>query len=211
MRVGGRQVHEMRINVWDVLGVALTRALRSRVFLAANALAFAALLIAVGAQVVPIARSALVPAQPARAAITVSGPGVTSAATVTAYILGDVATPGVYTLASGARVQALVDAAGGALADADLTRVDLAAPVIDGQEIYVPQVGETVPLMLGGKVDINTASAADLHHALGIQLATADRIVAYRVAHGPFTAVSQLLLVPISRVTYGKIKALVTV
>lgn len=198
-------------HAWDTLRTALMRALHSRVFLAANTLILAALLVAVGARVVPLAQSALAAAQPARPAINVSGPGVTSAASVTAYILGDVTAPGVYTLASGARVQALVDAAGGALADADLARVDLAAPVVDGQEIYVPQVGETIPLMLGGKVDINTASAADLHHALGIQLSTADRIVAYRVAHGPFTAISQLLLVPVSRATYDKIKALVTV
>lgn len=198
-------------NVWGALRAALARALRSRVFLAANALILAALLVAVGAQVVPVARSALASNQTTRPAISVSGPGVTSADHVTAYILGDVAAPGVYTLAGGARVQALVDAAGGALADADLARVDLAAPVVDGQEIYVPQVGETIPLMLGGKVDINTASAADLHHALGIQLATAVRIIAYRAAHGPFTAVSQLLLVPISRATYDKIEALVTV
>ncbi|MGH2502668.1 MAG: ComEA family DNA-binding protein, partial [Ktedonobacterales bacterium] len=130
---------------------------------------------------------------------------------VTAYILGDVVAPGVYTLATGARVQALVAAAGGALDDADLTRVDLAALVADGQEIYVPQMGETIPLTLGGKIDINVASASDLHHALGIQLAIANRIVAYRAAHGSFTATSQLLLVPISLSEYDKIKALITI
>jgi competence protein ComEA len=83
--------------------------------------------------------------------------------------------------------------------------------VADGQEIYVPQMGETIPLTLGGKIDINVASASDLHHALGIQLAIANRIVAYRAAHGSFTAISQLLLVPISLSEYNKIKALVTV
>ncbi len=140
-----------------------------------------------------------------------SGSADAPTATITAYVLGDVAEPGVYTLAEGARVQALVAAAGGALADADLARVNLAAPVVDGQEIYIPRVGETVPFTLGGKVDINVASAADFHSALHLELAIGNRIVAYRVAHGAFTAVSQLLLVPISRATYDKIKDLVTV
>lgn len=185
---------------------------RSRAFFAANALLLAALLMLAGIRFVPTLQAALAQAgQPAQPAISISGPGTSAGASVTAYILGDVVAPGVYTLAEGARVQALVAAAGGALADADLTRVDLAAHVADGQEVYVPQVGETVPLTLGGKIDINIASSDDLHHALGLQLAIANRIVAYRVAHGPFTAVSQLLLVPISRATYDKIAPLVTV
>lgn len=185
------------------------RVARSKAFVALNAIAMAALLMLAGLRLGPALSAAM---QPARPAISISGPGVSQAsASVTAYILGDVAQPGVYTLAAGARVQALVAAAGGALDDADLTRVDLAALVVDGQEIYVPRMGETVPLMLGGKVDINVASASDLHHALGIETAIANRIVAYRVAHGPFTAISQLLLVPISLSEYNKIKALVTI
>jgi competence protein ComEA len=184
---------------------------RSKVFIGANALALAGLLLLAGLRLAPgVAANLIAGRQPARPAISISGPG-TSDASVTAYILGDVVAPGVYTLATGARVQALVAAAGGALDDADLTRVDLAALVADGQEIYVPQIGETIPLTLGGKIDINVASASDLHHALGIQLATANRIVAYRAAHGSFTAISQLLLVPISLSEYNKIKALITI
>ncbi len=185
------------------------RVARSKVFVGLNAVALPTLLLLAGLRFGPALAAAVRPTQPA---ISISGPGVSQAsASVTAYILGDVAQPGVYTLAVGARVQALVAAAGGALDNADLTRVDLAALVVDGQEIYVPRIGETIPLMLGGKVDINAASASDLHHALGIELAIANRIVAYRVAHGPFTAISQLLLVPISLSEYNKIKSLVTV
>ena len=182
---------------------------RSKVFVGLNAVVLAALLLLAALRFGPALGAAMRPTQPA---ISISGPGISQAsASVTAYILGDIAQPGVYTLAAGARVQALVAAAGGALDDADLTRVDLAALVVDGQEIYVPQVGETIPLTLGGKVDINVASASDLHHALGIELAIANRIVAYRVVHGPFTAISQLLLVPISLSEYNKIKPLVTI
>jgi DNA uptake protein ComE-like DNA-binding protein len=50
-----------------------------------------------------------------------------------------------------------------------------------------------------------------MYAALGITLTTARKIVAYRTAHGDFTAVSQLLLVPISRTVYDRIKDLVTV
>lgn len=189
----------------------LSRWMRSWIFLTANAVLLAAFVGALGAHVAPALQSALTRMAPAQAAVSISGPGVSAPASVTAYILGDVTTPGVYTLAAGARVQALLAAAGGALDDADLTRVDLAARVVDGQEVYVPRVGETIPFTLGGKVNINVASADDLHNALRLQRAIADRIVAYRVAHGPFTAISQLLLVPISRATYDRIKALITI
>ncbi|HEX8729036.1 MAG TPA: helix-hairpin-helix domain-containing protein [Ktedonobacterales bacterium] len=186
---------------------------RSKVFIGVNTLALAGLLLLAGLRFASgVAANLTARWQPAQPAISISGPGTTAANTsVTAYILGDVVAPGVYTLATGARVQALVAAAGGALDDADLTRVDLAALVADGQEIYVPQMGETIPLTLGGKIDINVASASDLHHALGIQLAIANRIVAYRAAHGAFTAISQLLLVPISLSEFNKIKALITI
>jgi competence protein ComEA len=151
----------------------------------------------------------LLPTQPHTIAIT--GPGVSGPNSIQAYILGAVVRPGVYTLTAGARVHDLVQAAGGLLPGADLTRVDLAARVADGQEIYVPRVGEAVPVEVGGLINLNTATAQELYDALGISLTTARRIVAYRAAHGPFTAVSQLLLVPISRTTYDRIKYLVTV
>jgi len=122
------------------------------------------------------------------------------------YVLGAVATPGVYPLAPNARVHDLIVAAGGATSDADLARVALAAGLQDGQTVYVPHVGETAPQLLGGKVNLNTADERDMHNALGISLEIARRIIAYRVAHGQYTAVNQLLLVPISRTTYDKIK-----
>lgn len=207
--------HNDRVGAWLRW---MDRLARSRVFITSNALLLAALVMAIGARIVPSIQATLAQTQlSTQSAITITGPGVNSgsagaaSATITAYVLGDVAQPGVYTLAEGARVQNLVAAAGGALADADLKRVNLAAPVVDGQEIYVPRVGETIPFTLGGKVDINVASAGDFHSALHLELATSNRIVAYRVAHGAFTAVSQLLLVPISRATYDKIKDLVTV
>jgi competence ComEA-like helix-hairpin-helix protein len=143
--------------------------------------------------------------------LQISGPGSGANATMKAFVLGAVAQPGVYALSSDARVEDLVRAAGGLLPDADVARVDLAAHVVDGQQVYVPRVGEIVGPAVGALVNINSATAEEMHNALGISLIIAQRIVAYRVGHGNFTAVSQLLLVPISRATYDRIRYLVTV
>lgn len=133
---------------------------------------------------------------------------------IQAYIVGAVAHPGVYPLHNGDRVDKLLQAAGGALPNADLVRVNLAAYITDGEEVYVPQVGETLPSGLPdggpGKVNINTASADDLRALLGISLTTANKIIAYRQAHGPYTAITQLLNV-MSSTTFDKIKDRVTV
>lgn len=144
--------------------------------------------------------------------IVITGPGIDGSTTpIAAYVLGAVVRPGVYSLAASARVRDLVAAAEGFTPDADLVRVNLAAHVLDGQEVYVPHIGEVVPATIGALVNLNIATAADLHAALGISLTIARHIVAYREAHGPFTAISQLLLVPISRSTYDRIKYLVTI
>ena len=141
--------------------------------------------------------------------VAITGPGVSQQ--VEGYVLGAVLRPGVYSLHSGARVRELVEAAGGLLDNADITRVDLAGLLADGQSVYVPRLGEQVPLELGGKLNLNVADESELHNALGITTSIARKIVAYRAAHGPFTAISQLLLVPISQATYDRIKDLVTV
>ncbi len=136
--------------------------------------------------------------------IAITGPGTTQQ--IEGYVLGAVLRPGVYTLHSGARVRELVEAAGGLLDNADITQVDLAALLADGQAVYIPRLGEQIPLRLGGKLNLNAASETDLHNALGITASIARKIVAYRAAHGTFTSVSQLLLVPVSKATYDRIK-----
>lgn len=155
----------------------------------------------------------------AQPAITQSDLGSTSASTapaadIQAYIVGEVVHPGVYPLQSGDRVDTLLQEAGGPKPDADLVRVNLAAHVTDGEEVYVPRVGEPLPSGLPGggpgKVNINTASAEDMHTLLGISLTTANKIVAYREANGPYTSITQLLNV-MSRSTYDKIRNFITV
>lgn len=76
-------------------------------------------------------------------------PAVTSTTTAAADALvhaaGAVHDPGVYRLPANARVADLVEAAGGPLADGDLDRLNLAAPVVDGQQVYVPRLGRPCP------------------------------------------------------------------
>jgi competence protein ComEA len=127
----------------------------------------------------------------------------TIATTTVVYVAGAVTRPGVYTLGAAARVTDAVAAAGGAGADADLDVVNLAAVVTDGERIYVPRVGETVPAVVGGAptvgnttpsgpVDVNSATADQLDVLPGVGPTTAAAIVAYREEHGPFQSVEQL-------------------
>ncbi len=137
----------------------------------------------------------------------------TSANTIVDYIVGAVQRPGVYTLAASDRTQQLLDAAGGPATNADLARVNLAARLFDGEEVYVPRVGEDFPAgsVNGITVNINSADAATMQTQLGITAKEAAAIVAYRTQHGPFIAVAQLLLVPISQTVYNRIKDQVSV
>ncbi len=128
----------------------------------------------------------------------------------TVHAAGAVRHPGVYVLDAGARVADLVAAAGGPLPDADLDRVNLAAPVVDGARIYVPAVGQDLPppVVAGDvppasgsdgasspTVDLNRADARALEALPGIGPATAAAIVDHRERNGPFRSVDDLLAV----------------
>ena len=157
---------------------------------------------------------------------TQSANGTPTGGVIHVYVVGAVKNPGVYTLPQGARVYELLQAAGGPLPDANLVALNLAAPLTDGQEVYVIAKGEAPPTYLGGVpgpgangtpstgnnqlVNINTASADEMRQALHISSATAQKIIDYRNQHGPYTSVDQLLQV-VSRSIYDKIKNLVTV
>lgn len=130
---------------------------------------------------------------------------VTTASTapseVVVHVAGAVAAPGVQRLPAGARVIDAVDAAGGLLPDADPARVNLAAEVADGTQVYVPRLGEQPPVALpgvgggddGGPIDLNAADAAALDALPGIGPATAEAIIEHRERNGPFPSVDALL------------------
>jgi competence protein ComEA len=111
-------------------------------------------------------------------------------------VAGAVVRPGVYRLAAGSRIADALTAAGGATDEADLVALNKAMPVRDGQRIYVPRPGETVPAGSAGsdaqlKLDVNHATAAELEALPGIGPTIAARIVRSRGGH-PFTRIEEL-------------------
>jgi len=142
-------------------------------------------------------------------------------ARIMVYVSGAVQSPGVYELPDGTRVDDAVKAAGGPAADADLARINLAKRLRDEEQVYVPRVGEVNPPVppagtaggsSGGKVNINTATAAELETLPGIGPALAQRIVDYRTANGPFARVEDIKKVSgIGDKMFERIKDLITV
>lgn len=135
-----------------------------------------------------------------------------SAAEVYVDVDGAVASPGVYRLKEGARVSQAIDAAGGLTAEADVTGLNRASKVADGQKIYVPKVGEQQAVTAGGGADggavvtsgandaaglvnINTASASELQSLSGIGPSMAQSIIDERTKNGPFASVDDLMRV----------------
>jgi competence protein ComEA len=134
--------------------------------------------------------------------VSAAAPTTTAATSIVVYVAGAVAAPGVYTLSSAARVTDAVAAAGGAGAGANLNVVNLAALLHDGEQIYVPIVGEVVPVVVdvspaeatvpAGPVNVNSATVEQLDVLPGVGPTTAAAIVAHREQHGPFQTVEQL-------------------
>ena len=144
---------------------------------------------------------------------------------VVVYVTGAVVAPGVRELPAGARVVDAVDAAGGLRPDADTARINLAAPVRDGERVYVPAVGEPSPPPVAGDaggagasgapagpVNLNDADEAALDALPGIGPATAAAIIQHRQQIGRFTSVDQLLDVRgIGEAKLEQLRPLVTV
>jgi competence protein ComEA len=144
--------------------------------------------------------------------VSTSGASTTVAPEIIVHVAGAVASPGVVRLPGGSRVNDAVGIAGGPLPTADLDQLNLAALLVDGDRVFVPQVGATPPptiaLRVGGAaggsgssatpanaatpVNINTADAAALDALPGVGPSTAAAIIAYRTEHGRFTDVEEL-------------------
>ncbi len=135
-------------------------------------------------------------------------------APIMVYVTGAVANAEqLYTLPPGSRVTDAINAAGGVTDEADTTRVNLADKLRDGDQVHVPeraaitgppgagavdsaatvQAELALATPIGGEiVNINTATATELTVLPGIGPVTAERIVIYREANGPFTELIQL-------------------
>ena len=104
-------------------------------------------------------------------------------------VSGKVRHPGVYHLATGARAEDALMAAGGALPGVDLSSVNQAEILVDGTQLLV---GITASVGGGGVLSLNHASATELDSLPGVGPVLAGRIVSWRKAHGRFTSIEQL-------------------
>ncbi|MDJ0925240.1 MAG: ComEA family DNA-binding protein [Acidimicrobiia bacterium] len=118
---------------------------------------------------------------------------------ITVHVAGAVASPGLVVVPQDARVADVIAAAGGSTRDADLSRVNLAAPLRDGEQIVIPNhtpdVGLESAIAADGRIHINRASASEMESLPGVGPVLANRIVAYRDGNGPFVVVEDLLSV----------------
>lgn len=154
---------------------------------------------------------------------------------VTVHVVGAVKKPGIVRLPAGSRLIDALSAAGGAAADADAAKVNLARRLTDGEQIVVPRKGEksTDPQGSGAagtgssgatvgdgesgaaespKINLNTADESALDTLPGVGPATAKAIIAHREENGSYTSVEDLEEVPgIGPATMEKLRELVTV
>lgn len=167
-------------------------------------------------------------------------PGETKAGVlvVMVHVVGRVKEPGVVQLPVGSRVIDAVQAAGGVTDEADPASLNLARPVVDGEQVWVGAPGEepppggatglappggAVPGSDGGgagpgagqavgPLDLNQADQAQLEELPGVGPVTASRILAWRESHGRFTAVEELMEVSgIGERTFEQLRDHVTV
>ena len=140
------------------------------------------------------------------------------------HVAGEVRHPGVYRFRPGQRVIDAVQAAGGPRKRADLDALNLAALLVDSEQILVPRRGAGVvplppvpgtgssPGSTGALVNVNTATSEELEALPGIGPVLARQIIDYRTAHGPFPTVDALDDVSgIGPTTLEEIRPLVTV
>jgi competence protein ComEA len=151
----------------------------------------------------------LVARQPSGAAILLE-PKATPAPLVV-HVDGAVASPGVYALAPGSRVQDAVAQAGGLTNEAETASLNLAAALYDGQKIYVPKAGEPAPLAPSSGqdsiIDLNTASLEELITLPGIGEDRANAIIAYRQEQGGFQSIEEIQNIEgIGPATFEKLK-----
>ncbi|HEX2704407.1 MAG TPA: helix-hairpin-helix domain-containing protein [Candidatus Lustribacter sp.] len=130
-------------------------------------------------------------------------PGTSAASTtkerLVVHVVGSIAHPGIVRVPAGSRVIDAITAAGGPTRHADLSRVNLARLVVDGEQIVVPRPGEVVaappgatPSGAGARVDLNTADLTALDALPGVGPVLAQRILDWRAEHGRFSTVDEL-------------------
>lgn len=143
------------------------------------------------------------------------------------HVIGEVQNIGVIELDEGARISDIIEAAGGSTENADLSKVNLAYEVEDGQKVYIPSINdERVEQYVTngsgegiieeetkkGLVNINTATQTELETLPGIGPSTALKIITYREENGKFKKVEDIQNVPgIGGMKFENIKGAITV
>jgi competence protein ComEA len=139
----------------------------------------------------------IVPPQPTSPPLPTVTPGP-----IHVYVSGAVNRPAVYELPPNSLAQDAVIAAGGQTAEADLSRVNLAQTLHEGDQVHVPVFGEVSVVGSDGSVatptpsgpiNLNTATLEELEWLPGIGPSLAQRIVDYRDSHGTFTSIEQVM------------------
>jgi competence protein ComEA len=159
----------------------------------------------------PFVLSSEAPGRPSSSA-SPSAAEASPAADALVYVCGAVRTPGVVRVPAGARVADALDLAGGPTSRAELAAVNLAAKVVDGQQVLVPERGQAAvapatasaagagsstgaglaAAPAGGLVNINTATLEQLDALQGVGPSTAQKIIDYRTANGPFSSIDDI-------------------
>lgn len=127
------------------------------------------------------------------------------------HIAGEVKNPGIVKINEGARIADVIEKAGGLNKEADITNINLAYPVEDGQKIIVPKTGEQIQEyitedsqtniivtkeILNKKVNLNKATSEELQTLEGIGESIAEKIIMYRKENGDFKQIEDLKNVP---------------
>lgn len=149
-----------------------------------------------------------------------SSANVGDPATIKVHIAGQVSNPGLWELPVGSRISDGIEAAGGLTGTADIDRVNLAAFLTDGKQVYIPAKGEILPETeeqdiqeqgLAAPVNINLANKEELLSLPGIGETKAEAIITFRNNNGNFLMIEDLINVPgIGESIFTQIRDLIT-
>jgi competence protein ComEA len=140
--------------------------------------------------------------RPEATAVALEPVAAPARARLVVHVVGAVRRPGLYRLAEGARVADAVARAGGAVRRAELSSVNLAAPLADGAQVLVPlrqppgTAAAPPTTAVPAKVSLASATLDQLDELPGVGPVTAQKILDYRAQHGPLRSVDDLDAIP---------------
>jgi len=126
------------------------------------------------------------------------------------HVAGEVINPGLVTLAENSRIDNAISAAGGVTELADVSKINLAYALQDGQKIYIPSIYDEEELVYievsagdniviptespqSNLINLNTATQAELQTLPGVGESTAKKIIDYRTKNGKFKQIEDIM------------------